>query len=67
MIKDGEAATILLDCVHRDPEAWEEDADEFKPEMLEESFNKLSRNAWKVSSASYLCHRDIDSRDSAFR
>jgi cytochrome P450 / NADPH-cytochrome P450 reductase len=48
-IKDGDHATILLDPLHRDPEVWGEDADDFKPErMLEENFKKLPRNAWKV-------------------
>lgn len=40
----------LLGKIHRDPEVWGEDADEFKPErMMDGNFEKLPKNAWKVS------------------
>ncbi|KAF4437554.1 putative bifunctional P-450:NADPH-P450 reductase [Fusarium austroafricanum] len=38
----------FLHLIHRDPEVWGADAEEFKPErMNDESFNKLPKNAWK--------------------
>ncbi len=45
----------LLEKIHRDPEVWGDDADAFKPErMLDEHFDKLPRNAWKVSTLSSM-------------
>jgi cytochrome P450/NADPH-cytochrome P450 reductase len=40
---------VILPRIHRDPAVWGEDAEEFEPErMLDEKFNKLPPNAWKV-------------------
>src|ERR1700742_2899472 len=40
----------LLSKIQRDPKVWGEDANEIKPErMLDENFEKLPKNAWKVS------------------
>ena len=40
----------LLSRVQKDPTIYGDDADEFKPErMLDESFDKLPKDAWKVS------------------
>lgn len=42
--------TALLPRIHRDPAVWGEDAEDFRPErMLDENFNKLPPNCWKVS------------------
>lgn len=39
----------ILPAIHRDPDVWGEDADEFKPErMLDENLSALPKNAWKV-------------------
>ncbi|KAM0341685.1 hypothetical protein ACHAPU_009933 [Fusarium lateritium] len=38
----------FLHLIHRDPEVWGPDAEDFKPErMNDEFFNKLPKNAWK--------------------
>jgi len=49
-VQYGQPLGLILPRVHRDPAVWGEDAEEFKPErMLDEQFNKLPPNAWKVS------------------
>jgi cytochrome P450/NADPH-cytochrome P450 reductase len=41
----------LLTKIQKDPKVYGDDADEFKPErMLDENFEKLPKNAWKVFS-----------------
>lgn len=41
----------ILPAIHRDPEVWGEDAEEFRPErMADDKFNNLPPNAWKVST-----------------
>lgn len=43
---------VLMEKVHRDPEVYGQDAEEFKPErMFDEEFAKLPKNAWKVSNS----------------
>ena len=50
-INYGESIRTVVYRVHRDPLVWGEDAEEFRPErMLDENFNKLPPNAWKVSN-----------------
>ena len=40
---------VLMEKVHRDPEVYGEDAEEFKPErMLDAKFDNLPKNSWKV-------------------
>ncbi|KAF5001118.1 hypothetical protein FGRMN_1229 [Fusarium graminum] len=47
-VKDGEVASILLSRVHRDPDVYGSDAEEFRPSrMLDEKFHQLPKNAWK--------------------
>ena len=44
---------VLVEKLHRDPKVWGEDADVFKPErMLDDKFNALPRNSWKVRAPS---------------
>ena len=43
---------VLLENVHRDPEVYGNDAENFKLErMLDENFDKLPKNAWKLSNS----------------
>ncbi|KAB8235836.1 bifunctional cytochrome P450/NADPH--P450 reductase [Aspergillus alliaceus] len=47
-IKDGETINILLGQLHRDPEVYGSNAEEFRPSrMLDEEFAKLPPNTWK--------------------
>ena len=40
-----------LSKIHKDPAVYGDDAEVYRPErMLDEEFNKLPKNAWKVSS-----------------
>ena len=51
VVKPGSRFTMVLAKVHKDPKVYGEDAEEFRPErMLDEHFNKLPKNAWKVSN-----------------
>ena len=53
-IKKGTPILNLLSACHRDISVYGEDADQFKPErMLDEPFNDLPPNSWKVSYPLY--------------
>ena len=56
-VQYGQPLGVVLPRIHRDPAVWGEDAEEFKPErMLDEQFNKLPPNAWKVCrQISFFC------------
>jgi cytochrome P450 / NADPH-cytochrome P450 reductase len=59
-IPRGQGVLCLMGKVQRDPKVYGDDADEFKPErMLDENFEKLPKNAWKVCKALY----DVAMRD----
>ncbi|KAI0177897.1 cytochrome P450 [Pestalotiopsis sp. NC0098] len=48
LIKKGVSVSTLLRHLHRDPEVWGDDADEFRPErMLNGGFEALPPTAWK--------------------
>ena len=50
LVKPGSNFTMILTKVHKDPKVYGDDANQFRPErMLDENFNKLPKNAWKVS------------------
>lgn len=47
-VSAGDPLFLFLHMIHRDPEVWGPDAEEFRPErMADEHFNKLPKNAWK--------------------
>lgn len=47
-VEGDENVVLLLHSVHRDPEVYGPDAEEFRPErMLDENFNALPPNSWK--------------------
>lgn len=47
-IQRKQAVFVLLTGVHRDPDAWGPDVDEFRPErMLDENFQKLPHGCYK--------------------
>lgn len=48
------AVLCLLGKIQRDPMVYGDNADEFEPErMMDENFNKLPKNAWKVSNQTF--------------
>jgi cytochrome P450 / NADPH-cytochrome P450 reductase len=54
VIPRDQGVGCLLGKIHQDPKIWGEDATEFKPErMLDEKFEQLPKNAWKVSRAKF--------------
>ncbi|KAH9983770.1 cytochrome P450 [Xylariaceae sp. FL0662B] len=47
-VKSGQTILIVNPKLHRDPEVWGDDAEEFRPErMLSENFQKLPKNCFK--------------------
>ena len=51
MVKPDAKFLILMPRVHLDPTIWGDDAEIYRPErMLDEPFNRLPKNAWKVRS-----------------
>ena len=50
IVKPGSSLITVLSKIQRDPKIYGEDAELFRPErMLDKYFNKLPKNAWKVS------------------
>lgn len=50
LIQPHQKFRAVLAAIHRDPKIYGEDAHIFRPErMLDEEFNRLPKNAWKVS------------------
>lgn len=50
LVKPGSRVTMVLEKVQRDPKVFGDDAEVFRPDrMLDENFNRLPKNAWKVS------------------
>ena len=51
-VKKGTPIACLLQAAHRDLSVFGDDADSFRPErMLDEPFNNLPPNAWKVKTS----------------
>ena len=49
-LEKGDVLLALLIKLHKDPKVYGDDAEEWKPErMLDENFNKLPPNSWKVN------------------
>ncbi|KAK5164032.1 uncharacterized protein LTR77_010123 [Saxophila tyrrhenica] len=47
-VRAKDTVVVSLPKMHRDPEVWGDDAEEFKSErMLDENFQKLPKNCWK--------------------
>lgn len=47
-VSAGEPLFVFLHLIHRDPEIWGDNAEEFRPErMADQAFEKLPKNAWK--------------------
>lgn len=60
LVKPGSRITMILAKVHRDPKVYGDDAGIFRPaRMLDEHFNKLPKNAWKVSNNQVIGHVDL--------
>jgi cytochrome P450 / NADPH-cytochrome P450 reductase len=48
-VQRGETLVASLTRIHRDPAVFGEDVEEFRPErMLDEHYNKLPKNSYKV-------------------
>lgn len=51
LIKPGQMFRYIIPKIHQDPKIYGDDANIFRPDrMMDENFNKLPKNAWKVSS-----------------
>ena len=60
LVKPGTRFTMVLAKVHKDPKVYGDDANEFRPErMLDENFNKLPKNAWKVGNRRVAGYRRV--------
>lgn len=66
-IEDRHYVTVMLAQLHRDPEVFGLDAQDFRPERMEgKAFSDLPQNSWKVSHFLPLNHSALVNKDKPF-
>jgi len=49
-IMPRQSVMAVLPAIHKDPEVWGDDVDDFRPDRMSDGkFESLPKNAWKVS------------------